>query len=203
MTDTFYDLTNPNFVGIMWRLVVNIVFLFILIRVIYFRYSKNERFLFYFFLMGLMAFFITSMLRSVFIEMGMAVGLFAMFTIMRLRSSNFRAKDMAYTFATFGLSVINSLKLLKFPLLGILIINGIIVLTAYILEEYTAKYVSERQTIIYDKLDMLKPEKKEKFLKDVSARTGREILKVKIIRINFKKKRAWLNVYYKDKTHLA
>ena len=118
MTDKFYDLTNPNFLGIMWRFVLNIVFLFILVRVIYFRYSRKEKFLFSFFLMGIMAFFITSMLRSVFIEMGMAVGLFAIFGILRLKASNFGVKDMAYTFTTFGISVINSLKLLKFPLLG-------------------------------------------------------------------------------------
>ena len=92
MTDKFYDLTNPNFVGIMWRFLVNLVFLFILIRVIYFRYSRKEKFLFSFFLMGIMAFFITSMLRSVFIEMGMAVGLFAVFGILRLRSKQFQCK---------------------------------------------------------------------------------------------------------------
>ena len=65
---------------------------------------------------------------------------------------------------------------------------------------YSRKFKLERQSIIYDKLDLLKPEKKEKFLTDVSARTGREITKVKIRRINFKRKRALLDVYYKDKT---
>jgi hypothetical protein len=87
-------------------------------------------------------------------------------------------------------------------LLGLLIINGIIVLAAYFLERYSIKFKLERQSIIYDKLDLLKPEKKEKFLKDVSARTGREILRVKIRRINYKRKRAFLDVYFKDKTHL-
>jgi hypothetical protein len=147
--------------------------------------------------MGIMAFFITSMLRSVFIEMGMAVGLFAVFGILRLRASNFSAKDMAYTFATFGVSVINSLKLLKFPLLGVLIINGIIVLAAYLLEEYSLKYKTESHRIIYEKLDLLKPEKNEKLLKDISELTGKEILKVKIGRINYKRKTARLDIYYK------
>ena len=140
------------------------------------------------------------MLKAVFIDMGMAVGLVAIFAIIRLRSSNFTAKDIAYTYTIFGISVINSLKLLNFPLLGLLIINAIIILMVYLLEEYTAKFIFEKQTIIYDKLDLLKPEKKEKLLKDVSARTGREVLKVKILKINFKRKRAFLDAYYKDKT---
>jgi len=196
--DCFYCLNNPNFVGIMWRFALNIVFLFILIWLIYFKYSKKEKFLFYFFLMGIMAFFITAMLKSVFIEMGMAVGLVAIFAIIRLRSNNFSAKDIAYTYTIFGISVINSLKLLRFPLLGLLIINGIIVLSAYILEVYSIKYRTERQSIIYDKLDLLKPGKKEKFLDDISERTGRKILKVKIRKINFKRNRAFLDIYFRD-----
>ena len=196
--DCFYCLNNPNFVGIMWRFALNIVFLFILIWLIYFRYSKKEKFLFYFFLMGIMAFFITAMLKSVFIEMGMAVGLVAIFAIIRLRSNNFSAKDIAYTYTIFGISVINSLKLLRFPLLGLLIINGIIVLSAYILEVYSVKYRTERQSIIYDKLDLLKPGKKEKFLDDISERTGRKILKVKIRKINFKRNRAFLDIYFRE-----
>jgi len=196
--DCFYCLSNPNFVGIMWRFALNMVFLFILIWFIYFKYSKKEKFLFYFFLMGIMAFFITAMLKSVFIEMGMAVGLVAIFAIIRLRSNNFSAKDIAYTYTIFGISVINSLKLLKFPLLGLFIINGIIVLSAYILEEYSIKYKTERQSIIYDKLELLKPDKKEKLLKDLTMRSGREIVKFKIRRVNYKRDRARLDIYFKD-----
>jgi hypothetical protein len=202
MTDTFYDLTNQAFVGIMWRFAITIVFLVILIRGIYFRYSGKEKFLFSFFLMGIIAFFIVSILRSVYIEMGMGFGLFAVFGLLRLRTRNFTEKDMAYTFTTFGISVINSLKLLKFPLLGVLIINIIIVLTAYLLEEFVLKYKIETHEIIYDKLEFLKPEKKEKLRKDVSLKTGKEISKIKIRRINYKRNRALLDIYYKEKNHV-
>jgi hypothetical protein len=198
MTDSFYDLTNPNFLGIMWRFVINIVFLFILIKLVYFRYSKKEKFLFSFFLMGIMAFFITSMFRSVFIEMGMAVGLFAIFGILRLKASNFSVKDMAYTFATFGISVINSLKLLKFPLLGVIVINFIIVLSAFFLEKYLFRYKTESHSIIYEKIDLLRPEKKDKLFRDIEELTGKEIIKVKICKVNYKRKIALLDIYYKE-----
>jgi len=200
--DCFFCLNNPYFVGIMWRFTIALIFLFILIRVIYFRYSGKEKFLFSLFLMGIIAFFIVSILRSVYIEMGMGFGLFAVFSILRLRTRNFTEKDMAYTFTTFGIAVVNSLKLVKFPLLGVLIINIIIVLAAYLLEEFVLKYKIETHEIIYDKLELLKPEKKEKLLQDVSLKTGKEILKIKIRRINYKRKRALLDVYYKDKNHI-
>ena len=198
MNDTFYDLTNQAFVGIMWRFVIALIFLFILIRVIYFRYSRKEKFLFSFFLMGIIAFFIVSILRSVYIEMGMGFGLFAVFGLLRLRTRNFTEKDMAYTFTTFGIAVINSLKLVKFPLLGVLAINIIIVLAAYILEEFVLKYKIETHEIIYNKLELLKPGNKEKLMQDVSLRTGKEISRIKIRRINYKRKRALLDIYYKD-----
>ena len=195
--DKFYDLTNPNFLGIMWRFAINIVFLFILIRIIYFKYVRKVKFFFTFFLMGIMTFFICSLLRSVYVEIGFAVGLFAIFGILRLRTRNFSIKDMAYTFTTIGISVINSLKLLKFPLLGVLIINGMILLSAYLLEEFLVRNSTKKHSIVYEKLEFLKPDKKEKLLKDISERTGKEILKVKICRINYIRKRALLDIYYK------
>lgn len=198
MTDTFYDLANPNFVGIMWRFSINIFFLFILIRLIYYRYSRKEKFLFSFFLMGIMTFFITSMLRSVFIEMGMAVGLFAVLGILRLRTRNFSVKDMAYTFAILGISVINSLKLVKFPVLGVIVINMIIMLSALFLEWFNMNHKSESYSIVYENLDLLRPEKKQKLLKDVAQLTGKNVLKVKIRRVDYIKKIAVLEVCYKD-----
>jgi hypothetical protein len=198
MSKDLFDLTNQNFLGIMWRFAVNIVFLFILIRLIYFRFSRKEKFMFSFFLMGISAFFITTMLHRVTMEMGMAVGLFAIFGILRLRASNFSAKDMAYIFAIFGVSVINGLKFFNFPLLGVLIINGLIVFSAYLLEKYTSKYRIESHSIVYEKLELLKPDKKDKLLRDISETTGKEIINVKICRINYKKKRALLDIFYKD-----
>lgn len=198
MAEKFYDLTNPYFVSIMGRFVINTVFLFILLKIIYFRYSRKEKFLFSFFLMGIMAFGITSMLSKVMIEIGMAIGLFAVFGILRLKARNFSSKDMAYTFATFGISVINSLKLLNFPFLGILIINCIIVLSAYILEEYSLKIKTDTHSIIFENLELLKPERKEELLNEISTLTGKKILKIKILKINYKRKRAILNITYKS-----
>jgi apolipoprotein N-acyltransferase len=198
MDENFFNLNNPSFLGIMWRFAMNIVFLFILVRIIYFKYANKPKFLFTFFLMGIMTFFICSILRSVYVEIGMAVGLFAIFGILRLRTRNFSIKDMAYTFTTIGISVINSLKLVKFPILGVIIINVIIIFSAYILEMFLLKHNSETHSIVYENIELLRPEKKQKLLKDVSALTGHEIMKVRIRRIDYQKKIAVLDISYKD-----
>jgi len=198
MADNFFNLNNPNFLGIMMRFAITLFFLFILIRVIYFRYSKKEKFLFTFFLMGIMVFFIVAILKSVFIEFGMALGLFAVFAILRFRTRNFSLKDMSYIFTTIGVSVINALKLLKFPLLGVLIINAIIVLSVFILEEFLVRNKFDSHSIIYDDLELLKSNKNQKLLKDLSTRTGKDILKFKIRRVDYRREIAVLDVFYKD-----
>ena len=128
----------------------------------------------------------------------MAVGLFAIFGILRLRTRNFSIKDMAYTFTTIGISVINSLKLVKFPILGVIIINVIIILSAFLLEEFLLKYKSETHSIVYENIELLRPERKQKLLKDVSALTGHEIIKIRIRRIDYQKKIALLDISYSE-----
>ena len=198
MSDNFFNLNNPDFWGIIMRFLINLFFLFILIRVVYFRYTKKEKFVFGFFLMGIMIFFIGSMLKAVMLEITMALGMFAVFTIIRLKTRNFTIKDMAYIFTVFGLSVINSFKLVGFPTLGIFIFNIIVILSAYILEEFVAKFKTNGYSITYENLELLKPDKYQKLLKDLTARTGKDILKIKIRNIDYKLGVAMLDVYFKD-----
>lgn len=198
MSDNFFNLNNPDFLGILIRFAINLVFLIVLIRGIYFRYSKKEKFLFTFFLMGITVFFITAMLKSVWIELGMAFGLFAVFGILRFRTRNFSLKDMSYIFTVIGISVINSLKLVAFPVLGVIIFNIVILISAIILEKFSIKHNTTTHSIIYENLELLKAGKKQELLQDLSELTGRKILRVKINRIDFKKSVARLDIYYKD-----
>jgi hypothetical protein len=128
----------------------------------------------------------------------MAVGLFAVFTILRFRTRNFSLKDMSYIFTTIGISVINSLKLTGFPVLGVIIFNIIIIASAVILEEFTLRNNTISHSIIFDDLELLKTAKKQRILKELSLLTGKEIQRFKIRRINYKSKLALLDVSYRD-----
>lgn len=198
MPDNFFNLNNPDFFGILIRFVINMAFIFVLIKEIYFRYSKKEKFLFTFFMMGITVFFVSSMLKSVFIEFGMAVGLFAIFAILRFRTRNFGLKDMSYIFTTIAISLINSLKLVGFPVLGVIIFNIIILIAAILLEEFALKNNTTTFSIIYEDLELLQSAKKPKMLKEFSILTGKEILKYRVRKIDYKRKVASIDVSYKD-----
>jgi hypothetical protein len=197
MDDNLFGMVNPGFWGIMLRFAINMIFLFILIKLIYFRYTRKERYLFTFFLLGIVTFFVACLLRSVYVEMAMAVGLFTIFSILRFRTKNISIMDMTYIFTTIAISVISSLVLKRFPE-GILIINAIIVLSVYILEEFQIKNRTGSYLLIYDNLELLKEDKKQKLLKDLSSISGKEVLRYKIIRINYKRKVARVEIFFKE-----
>jgi len=184
--------------GVLLRFLVNLVFLIILIQLLYFRYSKKEKFLFTFFLIGVTVFFICSMLKDIKIEIGIGLGLFAIFQILRFRTRNFSVKDMAYIFTTIGISVINSINVPEFPLIGFIIINVIIVTVVFVLEEHLKKNSFSKYSIYYGNLDLLKPGSNNKLIKDLSSKTGLDIMKVKIRNIDFTREIAHLEIYFKE-----
>jgi hypothetical protein len=182
----------------MLRFVMNLFFITILIRYIYFRYAKQEGLLFTLFIMGIMVFFITAILGKIYMEMSFAFGLFAIFTIMRFRTSSISIKDMAYIFAVVGLSMINSLKVLKFPMFGIIIFNIIILLSAYILEEYHLRHNTDSHLITYENIELLRPDREQKLYREMSNMTGKEVFRVKIHRVDYKRGTAVIEVFYKS-----
>jgi hypothetical protein len=185
--------------GLLLRFFVNLFVLFILIRVIYYKYSRKEEFLFSFLIMGIMIFLVVSLLETIEIQLGMALGLFAIFAILRFRTRNLSAKDMTYIFTTIGVSVINSQAHIPPPVLGAIVINSIIILSVYLLEFYLQKRTFNSFIIIYRKLDLLAPDYTKELLIDLSRHTGQNIERVKILKMNIRKGNAEVEVYFKDK----
>lgn len=193
----FFSFGNPAFLGIMLRFVINLFFIFILIGHIYYRFTKKTDFLFTFFLMGIMVFFVTSMLGAIFIDMTFAFGLFAIFAILRFRTASVSIKDMAYIFAVIGLSMMNALKVLKFPMGGVIVFNMIILAAAWILEKYHSRHNTDSHIITFENLELLKPDKQQKLYKEISITTGKEIVRVKINKVDYKRGISLLEIFYK------
>jgi hypothetical protein len=176
-----------------------------------------------------MLFLICILLKKSEMQMGMALGLFAVFSIMRFRTENLVSKNMAYLFTVIGVSVINAMFDFPNPIRGTILINVIIILTVLILELVLNKYTQEpeskedkkarkkdekksekkskkndemkvytRHQILYDNLELLNPQRKSDLLKDISLRTGIEIEKVRIRRIDLINSNAVLDVYFRE-----
>ncbi|MBW6502354.1 MAG: DUF4956 domain-containing protein [Bacteroidales bacterium] len=191
--------TEDTLLSIMIRFIVNITVLFILIRMIYYRFSKKPEYLFSFFLMGIVIFFICSILETVDIQLGMALGLFAIFAILRFRTVNYTVKDMTYVFTVIGVSVVNSQANITPPVLASVSINTIILLGALFLEVFLSKRLLSSQTIIYNKTEFLKPDLRKELLKELSEFTGQNIEKIRIVKADLAKCTCELEVFYREK----
>jgi hypothetical protein len=195
--DGFFSFDNPTFMAIMLRFAANLIFMFILVRLVYYRYNRKVKFLFISFMMGIVVFFICSMLGAVRLDISFAFGLFAIFAILRFRTKNVSTKDMAYVFTTIGISMINSLKVFKFPLGGIVIFNILIILSCFILEEYLKKNSFKSHVISYKNPEMLKPANKQKLLQEISDLTGEKVTRIKILNVDYKRGKSSLEIFYK------
>jgi hypothetical protein len=126
--------------GVLLRLAINLAVLFVIIYLIYARFTKRRENVFPFFLMGIMIFLICNLLKNVEMHMGMALGLFAIFSIIRFRTENLVTKNMAYLFTVIGVSVINAMFEFPHPIRGTILINLIIILTVLLLEIAFSKF---------------------------------------------------------------
>jgi len=185
--------------NLLLRFVINLVVLSVLVRGVYYKFSKKEEYLFSFILMGIMIFMICSILGSIDIKIGMALGLFAIFAILRFRTITYSVKDITYVFIIIGISIINSQAHIPPPVLGATLFNFIIILITYLLETYLQKKYLNKLVIIYNKPEFLKPDFNKALLKDLARITGQNIEKVAILKIDIDRGNAEIEVYFKDK----
>lgn len=180
------------------RFALNMVTLVILVRFLYYEYRKEgiPEYLFSFFLLGVIVFMICTALDMVDIQLGFALGLFALFGILRFRTQSIPVREMTYLFLVIGVSMINSLVNFSDPVNGIILYNTLIIIPVWILEIFLCTNRHMQKEIIYDKLeDVYQGEKHLRtILKDI---TGLNIQKVKIGKIDFVKQQANLTVYYR------
>ena len=233
MTDSLSSFQDPLW-GVLLRLAINTAVLFVIIYFIFFRFTKKKDDVFPFFLMGTMIFIICILLKKSEMNMGMALGLFAIFSIIRYRSENLVAKNLAYLFTVITVSVINAMFDFPHPVRGIVLVNLVIIVTVLFLELGFSKFSKDiltkeekkalkkagkntekkeakkaekkkysRHQVLYDNLGLLNPDKKNDLLKDISKRTGIEIDKVRIRKIDLINSNAILDVYYKETSDKA
>jgi len=196
---SFETIVSDNtLLGIMVRFGFNLLVLIILIRFIYYRFTKKAEYLFSFFLMGIIIFLLCSLLGTVDIQLGMALGLFAIFAILRFRTVNYTTKDMTYIFTVIGVSVINSQANIPPPVIGALIVNSVIIVAALILELFVRKNTLTAIHIVFNNPALLNPGVREELLKELSLHTGLNIEMVRIIKVDIGKGNADLEGYFRD-----
>lgn len=187
---------SEDFYGLLMRLGINLFFLTILIRVLYYTKTRRKDYLFTYFLIGTITFFLCFGLMQMDIDTGMGLGLFAIFGIIRYRTDAIEIKEMTYLFMIIGISVVNALASNELSISEVAVINVSVVLLTYILENLWLMKHETRKTINYERIDLIKPENYDLLKADLEKRTGLIINRVEVGKIDFLNDTALLLIYY-------
>lgn len=197
---TGMELFNASdFLELVVRFTLNFIVILILVRWLYYSVAKRKDYLFTYILISCIVFLLCYLLENVKLQIGFALGLFAIFGIIRYRTNQMPIKEMTYLFLVIGISVINALTNKKTSIVEVLFTNAAIIFITYGLEKlWLLKHESSKE-IIYEKINLIVPEKYEEMVADLETRTGiTNIKRVEISKINFLKDTCRMIVYYEE-----
>ena len=189
---------NNDFYSLIFRLGVNLVSMTILIRLLYYPKTKRKDYLFTYYLIGTITFLICFGLKKLDIDTGMGLGLFAIFGILRYRTDAIEIKEMTYLFMIIGISVINSLASNKISIAEMALMNFTLIVITFGLEYLWLLKHETRKTIIYERIDLIKPEHREAMKADLELRTGLKINRFDVGKIDFLRDIAQVMIFYYD-----
>ena len=185
-----------DFSKLLFKFGINFIFLITIVRLIYYRVKDDKDYVFTYIMFNILTFFICFLLRKVPMEMGFALGLFAVFGILRYRTEAIPIRQMTYLFIVIGISMINALSNKSVSIFEVLFTNGLITLITYLIDRLWFQTIEEKKNIVYEKIELIKPENKQELIKDLKERTGLPIHEVKVEKIDFLKDTAAVTIYY-------
>ena len=185
-----------DFLKLIVKTVFNLIIITVIIRYIYYPVTKNKDYLFTYFLISMTVFLLCVLLDSVKLQLGFALGLFAIFGIIRYRTDPIAIKEMTYLFLVIGISVVNALSNKKISHAELVFANLMIVFVTYGMENLWLLRHQSRKNITYEKIELILPERREELIADLKARTGIDVIRVEIRRIDFLRDTANLRIFY-------
>ena len=190
---------DDDLIKMLVRFAINLSVVLTIITICYRKAANSSRsFVFTFALMNVMVFFVCFTLKKLDLGLGMALGLFAIFAIIRYRTDSIRVKEVTYLFIVIGVAVINALSNKKTSYAELMFSNGAIIVITYLLEQALAVTKLPKQDLIYDNLGLLAPERRTELIADIESRIGLRAEKIKISKVDLMKGTASLTITYRD-----
>jgi hypothetical protein len=185
------------------RLLIDLVSTYVLMQFVYFRFYKNKDLLFTYFVFNIVIFTISFLLNRVEISMGAAFGLFAVFSMLRYKTEEISIKNMTYLFLTIAIGIVSAVTRLKgvedlYEYLFLIAIISAMILVAQALESNWFMKQELFKTIYYEKIELIHPDKYNEFLEDLRSRTGIDIHRAEVQKIDFLRDTAQVKIYFYD-----
>lgn len=188
-----------DFWDLILRTILNLLVVLYLVRYMYYKTTPRKDYLFTYILISQVIFFILFLLENVKLEMGFALGLFAIFGIIRYRTRQIPIREMTYLFLVIGITVINALANRKVSYAELLVTNVAVLVLTYLLEKvFLLKHETKRE-IIYENVELIKPQNRSALVQDLEKRTGLKINRVDIGRVDYLRDSVRIFIYFFEK----
>ncbi len=185
-----------DFIHLVTRFGYNLFWVFIPSYFLYFRKRGDKEYFFTFMIASIVVFQICMLLGTVSLRIGFALGLFAIFGILRYRTNPIPPREMTYLFMVIGMSVKNALANENISMAELIVTDLVIIVVAFGIELYLDNFKLLRKRIVYDRTDLIKPEKYDELLKDLSNRFGINIEKADIGPVDLIRDKVELIIYF-------
>ena len=171
--------------------------LFVIVYLLYYRKTHRRDYFFTLVLLSVSIFFLIYLLGSVKVKIGFALGLFAIFGVLRYRTETIPVREMSYMFGVISLSVINALAD-SLSIAELLVPNVSIAVLIWLFETFVLRASLATKLILYDRIELITPERREELLEDLQKRTGLNITKVNVGSVDFLKDTAIIKIEYEN-----
>jgi len=199
-TQFSFQITDPDsrlrFTEMFARFIVHAGILTIISRLVYYKHNQKIEYMFAQIMTGIIVFLLCGLLFWVELQLGLALGLFAIFAIINFRTNTIPVKEMSYLFAIVGISAINGLLHLEHGLLFFLFPNAIVVFAVYSMERVWFTKRTSRRTIIYTNMEFIKPGNSKLLVEDIKKITGLDITRYEIGKVDYIKGQAEIFIYF-------
>ncbi len=185
-----------DFVELLMRFAFTMSIIYVIVKKIYYARSLRRDYLFTYFLISLIVFFLCILLDNVKLQLGFALGLFAIFGIIRYRTDPIPIKEMTYLFIVIGIAVMNALANKKVSYAELVFTNFAILAVVWVLESVWFIRHETQKIVRYEKIELIKPQRRAELIADLEDRTGLVINRVSIEKIDFLRDTARIIIFY-------
>lgn len=177
------------------RFLLNTAVIALIVRVFYYPKSKRRDYFVTFILISISVFLLIFLMGGVKLKVGFALGLFAIFGIIRYRTESVPIREMTYLFLIIAVSAINGLAT-SISYVELLATNLLFIISIWAMESNRwVRHVASK-LVMYDNINLITPDKEDELIADLKKRTGLHILRVEVGAIDFSKDTAMVKVYY-------
>jgi len=203
---TLFD--PQQFISLVLRFIINLVVVFTISRFFYYPHSRRRDYMFIFILMSMSIFLLVSLMEGGGMELGAAMGLFAIFGIMRFRTEAVPIREMTYLFMLIAVSVINAVAQGDYHpkaqywdgvgIVTIVFVNLVFIFMAWLFESSKIMSDSCSKYIKYDNVALVAPDKREELKADLEKRTGLKIQRIEVGMIDYLKDAVLIRIFYNE-----